>query len=251
MSDYIIRFENFNFFYYKTLTLYNINLKFKAHKITAILGPSGSGKSTLLRSMNRIYELYPKLSCTGEIYYEDKSIFKDCNVNDLRKEIGMVFQKPTVFPMSIFDNIAYAIRVHEKISRSEMAERVEESLKKAALWDEVKYKLHDAGSHLSGGQQQRLCIARTIAIKPKVLLLDEPTSALDPVASAKIDSLIMQLREDYTVIMVTHKLSQARERADEIVFIKNGHIIETGDTQSIFRNPQQKETADYIQTEKL
>lgn len=250
MSDYIIRFENFNFFYYKTLTLYNINLQFKTRKITAILGPSGSGKSTLLRSMNRIYELYPKLTCTGEIYYQDKSIFQDCNVNDLRKEIGMVFQKPTVFPMSIFDNIAYAIRVHEKVSKSEISDRVEEALKKAALWDEVKNKLHDAGSHLSGGQQQRLCIARTIAIKPKVLLLDEPTSALDPVASAKIDNLIMQLKEEYTVIMVTHKLFQAKQLADEVVFIKGGRIIETGDKKTLFENPRHKETADYIQTDR-
>ena len=247
MSDTIIRFENFNFFYYKTLALYNINLKFKAHKITAILGPSGSGKSTLLRSINRIYELYSKLSCTGQIYYNEKSIFDYHDINYLRRDLGMVFQKPTVFPMTIFDNIAYAIKVHEKISKSEMAERVEEALKKAALWDEVKHKLHDAGSHLSGGQQQRLCIARTIAIKPKVLLLDEPTSALDPVASAKIDNLITQLKEDYTVIMVTHKLSQAKEHADNIVFMKNGHIIETGDTHSIFSNPKEKETAEYFQ----
>lgn len=247
MLDDIIRFENFNFYYYKTLALYNLNLKFKENKITAILGPSGSGKSTLLRSINRIYELYPKLSCTGQIYYKDNSIFDYYNINNLRKEIGMVFQKPTVFPMSIFDNVAYAIKVHERIPKTEMADRVEEALKKAALWDEVKNKLHNAGSHLSGGQQQRLCIARTIAIEPKVLLLDEPTSALDPVASAKIDNLIRQLKKDYTVIMVTHKLSQAKEHADEIIFMKNGRIIETGNTESIFSNPRKKETADYFQ----
>ncbi|MBX9706036.1 MAG: phosphate ABC transporter ATP-binding protein PstB, partial [Gammaproteobacteria bacterium] len=213
----------------------------------ALIGPSGSGKSTLLRCFNRIYELHPRGRITGEILLHGQNILdKDIDVNELRKKIGMVFQKPTPFPMSIFDNIAFAIRLHEKIDKKTLAERVEKALRQAALWDEVKDKLHDAGTHLSGGQQQRLSIARTIAINPEILLLDEPTSALDPISSARVEELIVELNKQYTIIMVTHNLQQARRVSQKTIFISEGKIIEYRDTKDLFSNPKEEKTKIYI-----
>ena len=245
---FILTTRNLNFYYYKLQVLKNIKLQFKKHHTTAIIGPSGSGKSTLLRTFNRIFELYPKQHATGEILFKGKNILdKSTDLNQLRCQIGMVFQKPTPFPMSISENIAFALRLHYSYNKQELEERVENALRQAALWDEVKDKLHEAGTHLSGGQQQRLCIARTIATGPEIILLDEPTSALDPIATARVETLINQLREQYTVIMVTHNLRQARRMADETIFIKDGHIVEVAATKELFDNPQQEETKSYIE----
>jgi phosphate transport system ATP-binding protein len=249
MSDDIcIKVRNLNFHYYLTKVLKDINLDFKKNNITAIIGPSGSGKSTLLRCFNRIYELYSKLSATGEIHFNGQNILDpNTNLNKLRREVGMVFQKPTPFPLSIFDNIAFALKLHEKFSKKALRDRVEHALQQAFLWDEVKDKLHNAGTHLSGGQQQRLCIARTIAINPEVLLLDEPTSALDPIATAKVEELILELKQKYSIIMVTHNLKQAKRIADETIFIRQGEIIEHAATNELFGNPQHEETKIYIE----
>jgi len=239
--------KNLNFFYAKSRVLHNINLSFDNKSLTALIGPSGSGKSTLLRCFNRIYELYPRQRIEGEILLHGENILSgDIDINELRKEIGMVFQKPTPFPMSIFENVAFAIRLHEKLSKSDLADRVELALKQAALWNEVKDKLHDAGTHLSGGQQQRLSIARTIAIRPKILLLDEPTSALDPISSARVEELIVELNKDYTIIMVTHNLKQAQRISERTIFMSEGKIIEHAPTKALFDNPQQEKTKAYI-----
>ena len=247
MNDISMQVRNLNFYYYKLHVLKDINVDFRQNQVTAIIGPSGSGKSTLLRTFNRIYELYSKLYTTGEIYFKGKNILdSDVNLNELRCQIGMVFQKPTPFPLSIFENIAFALRLREKLTKAELSQRVEDALRQAALWDQVKDKLYDAGTHLSGGQQQRLCIARTIAIKPEVLLLDEPTSALDPIATAKIEELILELKEKFTIIMVTHNLKQAQRVSEETIFMKDGYIVEHALTKKLFTSPQKEETKFYI-----
>ncbi len=247
MENYLVA-KNLNFYYANFKALNNINTCFAKNTTTTLIGPSGSGKSTLLRTFNRIYEMQPKQQIDGEIYFQGKNIFsKDIDVNMLRRKIGMVFQKPTPFPMSIFDNIALALRLHEKLNKATLEERVVQALQAAAIWDEVKDKLHHAGSHLSGGQQQRLCIARTIAIQPDILLLDEPTSALDPISTAKIETLIQDLQKQFTIIMVTHNLKQAKRLGQRTIFMMNGEIIEQKNTKELFSNPQKSETAHYIE----
>lgn len=244
----ILSVDQLNFYYHNMHVLKNIKLDFKKHHTTAIIGPSGSGKSTLLRTFNRIYELYPKQKASGNIMFKGANILDSkVDLNQLRCQIGMVFQKPTPFPMSIFENISFALKLHATYSKADIKQRVEESLRQAALWDEVKDKLHEAGTHLSGGQQQRLCIARTIAINPEIVLLDEPTSALDPIATARVEELIGQLREKFTVIMVTHNLRQAKRIADETIFMKDGCIVETAATNVLFSDPQQEDTKIYIE----
>lgn len=247
-STDILATENLNFHYYKSHILKDITLNFKEHHTTAVIGPSGSGKSTLLRTFNRIYELYPKQVAKGKILFKGVNILDaKTDLNELRCVIGMVFQKPTPFPMSIYNNIAFALRLHHDYSKAELKERVSEALHQAALWDEVKDKLHDAGTHLSGGQQQRLCIARTVALNPEIILLDEPTSSLDPIATAKVEALIRQLREKFTVILVTHNLKQAQRLADETLFMRAGEVVEFAPTSELFSNPQQVETKEYIE----
>ncbi len=228
-------------------TLKSISLSIYEKHVTAFIGPSGCGKSTLLRTFNRMYSLYPGHSATGEIRFRDQNILDaHTDFQWLRAQIGMVFQKPTPFPMSIYNNIAFGVKLHEPLSRTEMNERVEWALRKAALWDEVKDKLNQSGLSLSGGQQQRLCIARGIAVKPKVLLLDEPTSALDPISTAHIEALITELKEDYTIVIVTHNMQQAARISDYTAYMYLGELIEFDVTNSIFLNPSRKETEDYI-----
>lgn len=247
MGNVILQVKNLNFYYYKLKVLKDLSLDFRDKQVTAIIGPSGSGKSTLLRTFNRIYELYSKLYATGEIFFKGKNILdSDINLHELRCQIGMVFQKPTPFPLSIFENVAFALRLREQLNKAELLVRVEDALRQAALWNEVKDKLHDAGTHLSGGQQQRLCIARTIAIQPEVLLLDEPTSALDPIATAKIEELILELKTKFTIIMVTHNLKQAQRVSDETIFMKAGELIEYSATSELFNHPKREETKFYI-----
>lgn len=247
MTDYLYT-EALNFYYADFQALHSINTHFEKNSTTTLIGPSGSGKTTLLRTFNRIYEMQAKQLVTGKIVFNGDNILdKNVDVNVLRRKIGMVFQKPTPFPMTIFDNVAFALKLHEKLSKSELANRVEQALIQAAVWDEVKDKLHNAGMHLSGGQQQRLCIARTIAIQPEVLLLDEPTSALDPISTAKIEELILNLEKDYTIIMVTHNLKQARRLGKQTLFMRDGAIIEQGATEELFNNPQNEKTAHYIE----
>jgi phosphate transport system ATP-binding protein len=239
--------RDLNFYYGKYRALESINMQVAEKKVTAFIGPSGCGKSTLLRSFNRIYELYPDQRATGTILLDGANVLeKRQDLNLLRAKIGMVFQKPTPFPMSIYDNIAFGIRLYEKLSRAEMADRVEWALSKAALWNEVKDKLKQSGARLSGGQQQRLCIARAIAVKPEVLLLDEPASALDPISTAHIEELIDELKNDYTIVIVTHNMQQAARVSDYTAFMYLGRLIEFDDTNTIFTNPRRKETEDYI-----
>ena len=240
--------KNLSFYYANFKALDNINVSFAKNTTTTLIGPSGSGKSTLLRTFNRIYEMQPKQRVTGEVYFQKQNIFNhNVDVNLLRRKIGMVFQKPTPFPMTIFDNIAFALRLHEKLDKATLKQRVEQSLKDAAIWDDVKDKLYDAGSHLSGGQQQRLCIARMIAVQPDILLLDEPTSALDPLSTAKIEALIQMLSKQFTIILVTHNLEQAKRLGQHTIFMMNGKIIEKNKTVELFNNPQHPETAYYIE----
>ncbi len=239
--------KNLNFYYGSFQALKNINLSIPSGKVTAFIGPSGCGKSTLLRTFNRMYELYPKLRAEGEIMLDGKSIFDtEQDLNLLRAKIGMVFQKPTPFPMSIYDNIAFGIKLYERLSKVTLDERVEWALKKAALWNEVKDKLGQNGASLSGGQQQRLCIARCIAVKPDVLLLDEPCSALDPISTARIEELINELKSEYTIVIVTHNMQQAARVSDSTAYMYLGELIEHDDTDIIFTRPSRKETEDYI-----
>lgn len=243
----ILTTENLNFYYDNTHVLHDINLSFANRKITALIGPSGSGKSTLLRCFNRVFELYHWQRVTGKILLDRQNLLNPkLDVNVLRSRIGMVFQKPTPFPMTIYENIAFAVRLHENLSQEDLDNRVEESLRKAALWNEVKDKLHEAGTHLSGGQQQRLCIARTIAIQPKILLLDEPTSALDPISAGSIEDLILELKNDFCILLVTHNLRQAERVSDHTVFLQNGHVVEHQPTSTFFANPKHQATKDYI-----
>ena len=235
------------FYYGDSMALKHISLPIYEKTVTAFIGPSGCGKSTLLRTLNRMYDLYPKQRATGDVMMDGKNILDGGqDLNLLRARIGMVFQKPTPFPMSIYENIAFGIRLYEKISRADMDERIEDSLKRTALWDEVKDKLHSNGMSLSGGQQQRLCIARTIAVRPSVILLDEPTSALDPISTAKVEELIYQLKSDYTIVIVTHNMQQAARVADHTAFMYLGELGEFGATDQIFTKPKEKRTEDYI-----
>ncbi|AXT47948.1 MULTISPECIES: phosphate ABC transporter ATP-binding protein PstB [Chromobacterium] len=242
-----LQVKNLNFFYGNFHALKNIQLEIASRKVTAFIGPSGCGKSTLLRTFNRMYELYPGLRAEGDILLDGHNVLgRDVDVNLLRAKVGMVFQKPTPFPMSIYDNITFGVKLYEKLSKGEMEDRVEWALRKAALWDEVKDKLKQSGNSLSGGQQQRLCIARAVASKPEVLLLDEPTSALDPISTAHIEELIHELKEDYTIAIVTHNMQQAARVSDYTAYMYLGELIEFGDTDSIFTTPQKKATEDYI-----
>lgn len=239
--------QNMNFYYGKFHALKNISIDIPASKVTAFIGPSGCGKSTLLRTFNRMYELYPKLRVEGKILIDGNDIHSpDQDINLLRAKVGMVFQKPTPFPMSIYDNVAFGVKQYESLSKTEMNDRVEWALQKAALWDEVKDKLNQIGSSLSGGQQQRLCIARGVAVKPNVLLLDEPCSALDPISTARIEELIHELKEDYTIVIVTHNMQQAARVSDYTAYMYLGELIEYGDTDRIFTRPTRRETEDYI-----
>ncbi|ROT98209.1 phosphate ABC transporter ATP-binding protein PstB [Marinobacter sp. R17] len=236
-----------NFHYGKYHALQDINIKIPEKKVTAFIGPSGCGKSTLLRTMNRIYELYPDQRASGEILLDGRNVLdRKQDLNLLRAKVGMVFQKPTPFPMSVFENVAFGVKLYERLSRVDMEERVEWALRKAALWDEVKDKLHQGGTRLSGGQQQRLCIARGIAVKPEVLLLDEPASALDPISTLKIEELINELKNDYTIVIVTHNMQQASRVSDYTAFMYLGELVEFDDTTTIFTTPANKQTEDYI-----
>ena len=242
-----IAVRDLDFYYGDFQALKNINIDIAEKKVTAFIGPSGCGKSTLLRTFNRMYDLYPSMQAKGEITLDDQNILtKDTDVNLLRARVGMVFQKPTPFPMSIYDNVAFGVRLYEKLSKAEMDGRVEWALKKAALWLEVKDKLKASGLSLSGGQQQRLCIARAVATKPEVLLLDEPTSALDPLSTGAIEDLISDLKNDYTIAIVTHNMQQAARVSDYTAYMYLGDMVEMGETSQIFNNPAQKATKDYI-----
>jgi phosphate transport system ATP-binding protein len=246
-STNALEIKNLNFFYGSFQGLKNINLDILERKVTAFIGPSGCGKSTLLRTFNRMYDLYPGQRADGEInFYGENILEPGKDVNLLRSRIGMVFQKPTPFPMSIYENIAFGVRLYERLSKAEMDERVEWALNKAALWNEAKDKLNQSGLSLSGGQQQRLCIARGVAVKPSVLLLDEPTSALDPISTAKIEELINELKKDYTIAIVTHNMQQAARVSDFTAFMYLGELVEYGKTDQIFIKPAKKETEDYI-----
>jgi phosphate transport system ATP-binding protein len=239
--------RDLNFYYGKFHALKSINLDIPEKKVTAFIGPSGCGKSTLLRTFNRMFELYPGQRAEGEIILDGENLLTaKTDISLIRAKVGMVFQKPTPFPMSIYDNIAFGVRLFERLSKGEMDERVEWALSKAALWNEVKDKLHQSGNSLSGGQQQRLCIARGVAIKPEVLLLDEPCSALDPISTAKIEELIAELKNDYTVVIVTHNMQQAARCSDYTAYMYLGELMEFGQTDQIFVKPSRKETEDYI-----
>ena len=239
--------RNLNFYYGSFQGLKDINLDIEQGKVTAFIGPSGCGKSTLLRTLNRMYDLYPGQRAEGEINFYGQNILEPGqDLNLLRSRIGMVFQKPTPFPMSIYENIAFGVRLYEKLSRSEMDERVEWALNKAALWNEAKDKLNQSGLSLSGGQQQRLCIARAVAVKPSVILLDEPTSALDPISTGKIEELINELKTEYTIAIVTHNMQQAARVSDYTAYMYLGVLVEYGKTDEIFIKPKRKETEDYI-----
>ncbi|MGA1325194.1 MAG: phosphate ABC transporter ATP-binding protein PstB [Rubrivivax sp.] len=242
-----LEIRGLNFFYGSFQGLRNIHMDVVERKVTAFIGPSGCGKSTLLRTFNRMYSLYPGQRAEGQINFYGRNILDDGqDLNLLRARIGMVFQKPTPFPMTIYDNIAFGVRLYEKLSRSEMDDRVEWALTKAALWKEVKDKLQQNGLSLSGGQQQRLCIARSVAVKPSVLLLDEPTSALDPISTGKIEELVHELKNDYTIAIVTHNMQQAARCSDYTAYMYLGDLIEYGETKEIFMKPARKETEDYI-----
>ena len=242
-----IRVKNLNFYYGKFHALKNVTLDIPEKEVTAIIGPSGCGKSTLLRTFNRMFELYPEQRAEGEINLDGENLLTtSTDVALIRAKVGMVFQKATPFPMSIYDNIAFGVKLFENLSKGELDERVEWALSKAALWNEVKSKLNQSGNGLSGGQQQRLCIARGIAIKPEVLLLDEPCSALDPISTAKIEELIDELKADYTVVIVTHNMQQAARCSDHTAYMYLGELIEFGNTDQIFIKPSMKQTEDYI-----
>ncbi|MDB5810356.1 MAG: phosphate transport ATP-binding protein [Betaproteobacteria bacterium] len=242
-----LKVNDLNFYYGKYQAIKQVSLDIPANKVTAFIGPSGCGKSTLLRTFNRLYELYPGQRAEGEIRLDGKNILdKSHDITLLRAKVGMVFQKPTPFPMSIYDNISFGVRLYENLSRGEMDERIEWALTKAALWKEVKDKLNQSGTSLSGGQQQRLCIARGIAIKPEVLLLDEPCSALDPISTSRIEELVDELKADYTVVIVTHNMQQAARVSDYTAYMYLGELIEYGATDKLFIKPRRKETEDYI-----
>lgn len=242
-----ISVRHLDFFYGSNKALIDINLEIPENQVTAFIGPSGCGKSTLLRVFNRMYSLYPGQRATGEVLLDGEDILvPGMDVNMLRAKIGMVFQKPTPFPMSIYDNIAFGIKLYEKLRKVEMDERVEQALRQAALWEEVKDKLKTSGLGLSGGQQQRLCIARAVAVKPEVILLDEPTSALDPIATLKIEELVSELQNQFTILIVTHNMQQAGRVSDYTAFMYMGEMVEFDSTHQLFTNPSKKQTEDYI-----
>lgn len=239
--------RNLNFFYGNHQALFNNNLDILEKRVTAVIGPSGCGKSTHLRCLNRIYELYREQRVEGEIIVDNENILdKSVDVLELRRKIGMIFQKPTPFPMSVYDNVAYGLKLHFKLSRKEISERVEKALRGASLWDEVKDKLKRSGMALSGGQQQRLCIARAIATEPEILLMDEPTSAIDPAGTLKVEDLIEEIKEKFTIVIVTHNMQQAARISDYTAFFYKGEIVEYNQTEKIFTSPEQKRTEDYI-----
>jgi phosphate transport system ATP-binding protein len=242
-----LRIEDLCFFYGSNQALKDVTLDIPAHRVTGMIGPSGCGKSTMLRVLNRMYDLYPGQRATGRVMMGEQNIIgRDVDLNALRQRIGMVFQKPTPFPMSIYQNVAFGIRLHEKLSRGDLDARVEWALTRAALWGEVKDRLATPATGLSGGQQQRLCIARTIAVRPEVILLDEPTSALDPISTLKIEELIDELKQDFTIAIVTHNMQQAARCADQVGFFYLGELIEVGPAAEIFTAPKQKKTQEYI-----
>ncbi|MDX8380881.1 MAG: phosphate ABC transporter ATP-binding protein PstB [Ghiorsea sp.] len=247
MSTPKIEVSNLKLWYDQSQALNGIDLSFEAKKVTALIGPSGCGKSTLLRCLNRMNDRVPSCRIEGNVLLDNEDIYApDVDVVQLRTHIGMVFQKPNPFPKSIYDNIAYAPTIHGIADKHNMDELVETALKKASIWDEVKDKLHQPGTALSGGQQQRLCIARTIAVRPEVILMDEPTSALDPIASAKIEELIDELKQEYTIIIVTHNMQQAARVSDHTAFFYMGDVVECGETDQLFSAPQKQQTEDYI-----
>ena len=248
-----LQVRDLNFHYGDKQALFDVTVGFKRRSVTALIGPSGCGKSTLLRTLNRMYSLYPGQKAEGQVLLDGQDMLsRSVDLASLRARVGMVFQKPTPFPMSIYDNVAYGVRLYEKLPKAAMDQRVEESLRRAALWDEVKDKLKDSGLGLSGGQQQRLCVARAIAVKPEVLLLDEPASALDPISTARLEETISELSSDYTIVIVTHNMQQAARVSDKTAFFnlaatgKPGRLIEVADTPKIFSNPSEKATEDYI-----
>ena len=242
-----IAVRNLNFYYGNHQALFNNNIDIRKHKVTAVIGPSGCGKSTHLRTYNRIFELYREQKASGTIICDNENLLaKSIDLMDIRRKIGMIFQKPTPFPFSVFDNIAYGIKRHYKMSKTELQNRVEKALRQAALWDEVKDKLKKPGISLSGGQQQRLCIARAIAIEPEVILMDEPTSAIDPVGTLKIENLIEELKKEFTVVIVTHNMQQAARISDYTAFFYEGSIIEFNKTEELFTRPKNRQTEDYI-----
>ncbi len=246
-GEAILSIRDLNFYYGAFRGLTNVSLDIAKSRVTAFIGPSGCGKSTLLRTFNRMYDLYPGQRAEGQINFHGKNLLdKKQDVNLVRAKIGMVFQKPTPFPMTIYENIAFGVRLYEKLSSSDMDQRVEWALRKAAIWEETKNKLQQSGLSLSGGQQQRLCIARTIAVKPEIVLLDEPTSALDPISTAKIEELINELKTEYTIAIVTHNMQQAARISDFTAFMYLGELIEFGETDKLFVKPTQKQTEDYI-----
>ncbi len=239
--------RHLNFYYGETQALFDNNLDIAENRVTAIIGPSGCGKSTHLRVYNRIYELYRDQRAVGEIWLDGANILDPKqDVMELRKKIGMIFQKPTPFPMSVFENVAYGLKMHYALNKSELADRVEDALRRAALWDEVVDVLHRPGTALSGGQQQRLCIARTIVVQPELLLMDEPCSAIDPIGTAKVEELINELKDEYTIVIVTHNMQQAARVSDFTAFFYVGRVVEFGTTQQIFTNPANKQTEQYI-----
>lgn len=246
-TNAILAVRDLNFYYGHFRGLSNVSVDIAKSKVTAFIGPSGCGKSTLLRTFNRMYDLYPGQRAEGQINFHGKNLLdKGQDVNLVRAKIGMVFQKPTPFPMTIYENIAFGVRLYERLSGSDMDDRVEWALRKAALWEETKDKLQQSGLSLSGGQQQRLCIARTIAVKPEIVLLDEPTSALDPISTGKIEDLINELKSEYTIAMVTHNMQQAGRISDFTAFMYIGELIEFGKTEELFIKPKRKQTEDYI-----
>jgi len=242
-----VQIRNVGFLYGKFEALKNVSLPLRDRRVTAFIGPSGCGKSTLLRILNRIYELYPNQTATGEVLVDGQNILSPgLDLNVVRSKIGMVFQKPTPFPMSIHDNIAFGIRLYERLPKSELDDRVELALRRAALWDEVKDKLRQSGLGLSGGQQQRLCIARAIAVQPEILLLDEPASALDPISTQRVEELIAELKSDYCIAIVTHNMQQAARSSDYTAFMYLGELVEFDETERIFTHPRERRTEDYI-----
>jgi len=242
-----ISVRNLDFFYGKEQALFDNEIEIKKNRVTAVIGPSGCGKSTHIRTYNRIFNLYRDQRATGEVMMDGVNLLSSqTDLLDLRRRVGMIFQKPSPFPMTVFDNVAYGLRQHYRLSRSELSDRVEHALKRSAIWDEVKAKLNEPGNALSGGQQQRLCIARAIAAEPEVLLMDEPCSAIDPVATAKIEELVLDLKSRYTIVLVTHNMQQAARVSDYTAFFFQGHIIEFGPTTQIFSNPAKKQTEEYI-----
>ncbi|MEJ6399602.1 phosphate ABC transporter ATP-binding protein PstB [Nicoliella lavandulae] len=249
MTDKIITSENVRLYYGEKEALHGVNLDFKKNEITALIGPSGSGKSTYLRCLNRINDLVPNVTVTGSIKLDKKDIYApDVDITALRTKVGMVFQQPNPFPFSVYENVAYGVKLagRNKVSKAEMDEIVETSLKQAAVWDEVKDNLNDSALSFSGGQQQRICIARVLAVKPEIILLDEPTSALDPISSYAIENTLLSIKKDYTIIIVTHNMQQASRISDQTAFLLDGKLIEAGPTKDIFINPREKETNDYL-----